>query len=68
MSEELQDTDSMPWGKWKGTPMQDVPADYFHWYWVNNGKDRKPGHDRVADYIRTNLGALKMEYPDGIWA
>ena len=32
---QLQDTDPMPWGKWKGKPMQDVPADYLFWLWTN---------------------------------
>ena len=61
----LQDTDKMPWGKYKGVPMQDVPAQYLHWLW-SNGKE----HDKVcsvADYIRRNLEALKQEHADGIW-
>jgi hypothetical protein len=56
----------MPFGKHKGEPMQDIPASYLHWLWVN-GKQ----HDKfcpVADYIRRNLAALKQEYPDGIWS
>lgn len=63
---ELQDTDLMPFGKYTGTPMQDVPAQYLHWLWTNGKK-----HDRacpVADYIRRNLSALKQEHKDGIWA
>lgn len=55
----------MPFGKHRGTPMQDVPADYLHWLWTN-GKE----HDRrcqVADYIRRNITALQQEHPDGIW-
>ena len=61
----LTDTDKMPFGKHKGEPMQDVPAAYLHWLWSNGKKD-----DRlcpVANYIRTNLSALKQEHPDGIW-
>jgi hypothetical protein len=62
---ELKDTDKMPFGKYKGEDMQDVPAIYLHWLWTN-GKD----HDKqcpVADYIRRNLTALQQEYTDGIW-
>ena len=61
----LQDTDLMPFGKHKGLPMQDVPAFYMHWLWTNGKKDdmRCP----VADYIRRNLDALRIEYKDGIW-
>ena len=63
--ETLDDTDPMPFGKYKGKPLAEVPALYFHWLWTNGKK-----HDatcKVADYIRRNLNALKMEYKDGIW-
>lgn len=61
----LSDTDKMPFGKHKGTPMQDVPASYLHWLWTNGKKDdhRCP----VAHYIRLRLHALQMEHPDGLW-
>jgi len=62
---ELQDTDPMPWGKYKGTPMQDVPADYLHYLWTNFGMKFKSGE--VGDYILRNKEALKQEHPDGIW-
>ena len=62
---QLNDTDKMPFGKYKGELMQDVPASYLHWLWTN-GKDRDP-RCPVADYIRRNLDALKQEHPDGIW-
>jgi hypothetical protein len=62
----LTDTDPMPFGKHKGTPMQDVPATYLHWLWTKTGgKDDKVSP--VADYTRRNLDALKKEYTDGIW-
>jgi hypothetical protein len=66
----LQDlTDRMPFGKYKGTLMQDVPASYLHWLWTN---ERDPMRakvkvDQVADYISRNLTALQKEHPDGIW-
>jgi len=61
----IGDTDKMTFGKHKGTMMQDIPASYLHYLWVN-GKE----HDKVcpvADYIRRNLSALKQEYKNGIW-
>lgn len=61
----LEDLSPMPYGKHTGTPMQDVPASYLHWLWVN-GKSHVYG-DPVADYIRRNLHALKQEHTDGIW-
>lgn len=64
MSTPLEDLDPMPFGKYKGKPMQDVPANYLHWLWTN-GKEQDD--DPVADYIRRNLNALKKENPDAIW-
>ena len=61
----MNDTDLMPFWKHKGIPMQDVPAGYLHWLWVNGLKDDK--QSAVADYIRKNLDALKTEHKDGIW-
>jgi hypothetical protein len=65
----LQDTDKMPWGKYKGTLMQDVPASYFHWLWTNerDPMSRKAKVDPVASYIERNMTALQQEHPDGIW-
>ena len=62
---ELTDTDKMPFGKYKGEPMQDVPASYFHWLW-SFGRDQNKLCP-VADYIRRNKDILEKEYPDGIW-
>lgn len=62
----MTDTDPMPFGKYKGTPMQDVSASYLHWLWTNGKKDDKA--DPVACYIRDNINALKLELPDAIWS
>jgi hypothetical protein len=61
----LTDTDKMPFGKYRDTPMQDVPADYLFWLWTNGMEHDKKSP--VADYIRRNLSALSQEYPDGLW-
>ena len=61
---ELQDLDPMPFGKYKGTPMQDVPVHYLHYLWTNGMENEK---SQVADYIRRNLNALKQEDRDRIW-
>lgn len=63
----LSDTDPMPWGKYKGTPMQDVPASYLHWYWTEKGGEKQVEICSVADYIKRNLNVLELEYEDGIW-
>lgn len=62
----LSDTDLMPFGKYKGVPMQDVPVTYLHWLWHEGMKSDRSGS--VSDYIRRNLDALKQEYPDAIWS
>ncbi len=60
----LTDTDPMPFGKYNGDPMQDVPASYLHWLWKEIQYDKT---SNVGDYIRRNIDALKQEYSNGIW-
>jgi uncharacterized protein (DUF3820 family) len=62
---KLDDLSPMPFGKYNGVPMQDVPARYLHWLWTNGLKENRQSD--VADYIRQNVDALKKEHPDGIW-
>ena len=62
----LLDTDGFPFGKHKGVPLQDVPAEYLHWLWTEGGLSTN-NHSDVADYIRRNLTSLEQEYPDGVW-
>lgn len=50
----------MPFGKHKGTPMNEVPVQYLNWLWLN-GMNKKKGS--VANYIRDNLITLKKQYP-----
>lgn len=63
---QLDDTSLMPFGKYRGQPMQDVPAEYFHWLFIEEGLQHNKQSD-VADYIRRNLDALKLEDKDLIW-
>ena len=62
----LLDLDKMPFGKYKGRWMQDVPASYFHHLWIN-GMSRQTETSPVAGYIKSHLNHLKSEHPDGIW-
>jgi uncharacterized protein (DUF3820 family) len=55
----------MPFGKYKGTVLQDVPASYLHWVWHNTTTDNCNG--RLYLYIRRSLSALKEEEPDLVW-
>ena len=63
---KLTDTSLMPFGKYKGIPMQDVPVHYLHWLW-NNCKVGGEGLTDVRAYIYDSLDALKMENKDLIW-
>ena len=62
---QLSDVSPMPFGKYRGQPMSDVPASYFHYLWTNGKCDDK--QCPVADYIRRTLSALRQENPDLIW-
>jgi len=59
----MNDTDPMPFGKYKGTLMQDVPVEYLHWLYYATGTNGQC----VRDYIKDNIDALKMENKDLIW-
>lgn len=60
---KLDDNSKMPFGKYKGLLMSDVPVNYLHWYWHNGDK-----RSDVGEYIKENLDALKMENKDLIWS
>jgi len=63
---DLSDKSPMPFGKYKGKAMQDVPAHYLHWLWTN-GKEQEDPPGPVAKYIRSNFAVLKKKLPDAIW-
>ena len=53
----LTDKDPMPWGKYKGDLMEDVPADYLLYLYDGNGI-----HDpRVNRYVLENITTLRMQ-------
>jgi uncharacterized protein (DUF3820 family) len=57
----MSDQDLMPFGKYKGEKMEDVPASYLLWL-----RDRGCGDLLVKGYIEENLAALLKECPDYI--
>jgi hypothetical protein len=61
----LEDQDLMPFGKYKGQAMQDVPASYLFYLWCNGLEE--DFRSNVADYIRRNIKTLEQQHPDGIW-
>jgi uncharacterized protein (DUF3820 family) len=52
----INDKSPMPYGKYKGTPMCNVPADYLLWLYENQKFNRE-----VRIYIEDNMQALKQE-------
>lgn len=56
MEDKLTDAGIMPYGRYQGWKMIDVPAEYLLWLFENHKCDR-----RVRDYIEDNMSALEME-------
>jgi uncharacterized protein (DUF3820 family) len=52
----LEDEDLMPFGKYKGDKMQDVPAKYL--LYIN---DMIGTNARVKQYIQANLEIIKLQ-------
>ena len=52
----MDDKSLMPWGKWKGTAMANVPDDYLLWLYDNDKCDGD-----VKAYIKDNLDVLKKK-------
>ena len=52
----LNDDSLMPWGKYKGVKMANVPAEYLRWLHENN----KCSGD-VKAYIEDNLDVIEVE-------
>lgn len=61
----LNDKSLMPFGKYRGTQMEKLPASYLHWLW-NESIHKQPEHP-LHQYISSNMAALQKEHPDGIW-
>ena len=55
---ELSDTCLMPWGKYEGVPMIDVPADYLLQMYDSNKCCQL-----VKNYITDNKDVLEFEIP-----
>jgi uncharacterized protein (DUF3820 family) len=52
----LNDNSPMPFGKYKGQKMENVPASYLLWLYDENKCNRE-----VRDYIADNLDVLEDE-------
>lgn len=65
---ELTDQSPMPFGKYKGDPMEKVPASYLHYLHTTGiHEDAREDRKAVSGYILRNKSALETEYKDGIW-
>ena len=52
----LTDESPMPYGKYKGRPMEDVPADYLIWL-----VDKRRASPEVMSYVEENREVLNKE-------
>lgn len=57
----MTDQDLMPFGKYKGEKMEEVPASYLLWL-----RDQGVSHPGVKAYIEENETVLVSECPDYI--
>lgn len=55
----LEDEDKMPFGKYEGVMMRNVPASYLMWLYENKCNNMK-----VANYIWNNFDAINDELPE----
>ena len=54
--DKLEDYSPMPYGKYKGRPMEDVPASYLIWL-----VDNKRASPAVKEYVKENMDVLMKE-------
>jgi hypothetical protein len=57
--DKLDDNSPMPWGKFQGTKLVNVPADYL--IWIKDNMKRTISNQNVFDYIHENLDVLQKE-------
>ena len=63
----LEGSDKMPFGQYKDVKMDDVPANYLHWFYTTCNVVKGTPGERVLYYIIENLNGLKEENEDLIW-
>lgn len=52
----LNENSIMPYGKYEGKQLKDVPADYLLWLYYNDRASKE-----IEEYVERNLEALKEE-------
>ena len=56
----MTDSDLMPFGKYKGTKMANVPAKYLIWLYENTDNNFR-GAQEVSRYTFANMDVLKKQ-------
>ena len=51
MKDRLNDDDRMPWGKWCGVKLVDVPDDYWRWFLSQKWCDDHPELVEYANLV-----------------
>lgn len=59
--EPWDDDTVMPWGKWKGRRMEDVPGDYLHWLIEQSWVAKWPG---LHAYLKKNADTIYEQAQD----
>lgn len=59
--QELTDDSLMPWGKYKGTKMANVPAEYLLYIYRVTYNNTPHEQYPVSMYIHNNIDVLKSE-------
>ncbi|MCB0595440.1 MAG: DUF3820 family protein [Phaeodactylibacter sp.] len=57
---KLEDHSPMPYGKYQGKAMEDVPAGYLIWLY-----DNARASPAVARYVKDNMDVLQKEIKEG---
>lgn len=57
----MDDESLMPFGKFKGRQMIDVPASYLMWLHDNGSSVVRSAYPGVFEYIKDNMQAIEQE-------
>lgn len=65
MENSLRDTDRMPFGKYKGKMLIEIPDEYLLWLYGEMGKKNvSPFARPLYDYLESNIEAIKKNIDD----
>ena len=60
----MTDNDLMPFGKYQGIPLKDVPDDYLLWLY---NQDIHPKYSDLEDYLEENIDGIKANINKNRW-